>query len=322
MATDAGVTGDAVHTRELSKAVRFDHYGDQDVLYVADVETPTAVAGEVVVRVRAAGINPGEAYIRSGALEARWPATFPSGEGSDLAGVVHSVGEGVTQFAVGDEVLGWSWRRSSHAQYVAVPVDQLITKPTEVSWEAAGALYIAGCTAYAAVRAVGAGRGDTVAVSGAAGGVGTVVVQLLRTRGANVIGIASQSNHDWLSEHGVVPVAYGDGLADRLRAAAPNGIDAFIDLFGPEYLDLAIELGVPRDRIETIISFERAEQLGTKAEGSGDATSTEILAELAHLVAAKRIEIPIAAAYPLDQVREAFRRLEQHHTRGKIVLIP
>lgn len=307
---------------ETAKAVRFDHYGDQNVLYVANVEIPTPPAGEVVVRVRAASINPGEAYIRSGALEDRWPATFPSGEGSDLAGVVHSVGADVTQFAVGDEVLGWSWRRSSHAQYVAVPVDQLIAKPAEVSWEAAGSLYIAGCTAFAAVRAVAAGRGDTVAVSGAAGGVGTVVVQLLRTRGANVIGVASESNHAWLTEHGVIPVAYGNGLADRLRAAAPDGIDAFIDLFGPEYLDLAIELGVPPDRIETIIAFERAEQLGTKAEGSGDATSTEVLSQVAHLVAAKRIEIPIAATYPLEQVGDAFRQLEQRHTRGKIVLIP
>ncbi len=267
------------------RAVRFDHYGDRDVLYIAEVEVPEPAAGEVVVEVRAAGINPGEAAIRAGALDAMFPATFPSGEGSDLAGVVSSVGEGVSEFAVGDAVLGWSWQRSSHAEYVAVPVDQLVAKPPELSWEIAGALYVVACTAYASARAVGAGQGDTVAVSAAAGGVGTVVTQLLRSRGATVLGIASESNHDWLRAHGIVPVTYGDGLADRLRAAAPNGIDAFIDLFGPQYLDLAVELGVAPERINTIVSRDKAKELGTKVEGSGDASTVQVLAEMAALVA-------------------------------------
>ena len=251
----------------MARAVRFDRYGDRDVLYVADVAVPEPAVGEVVVEVRAAGINPGEVAIRSGALQARFPATFPSGEGSDLAGVVSAVGEGVTEFAVGDEVLGWSWRRSSHAEYVAVPVTQLIDKPAGLSWAVAGSLYVVGCTAYAAVRAVRAEQGDTVAVSGAAGGVGTVVVQLLRTKGATVLGIASLPHHEWLAAHGVIPVSYGDGLAERLRAAAPKGIDAFIDLFGPQYVQLAVDLGIAKDRIETIISREKAQELGTKARG-------------------------------------------------------
>ena len=213
----------------MARAVRFDRYGDRDVLYVADVPVPEPAPGEVVVEVRAAGINPGEAAIREGALHARFPATFPSGEGSDLAGVVSTVGAGVTEFAVGDEVLGWSWGRSSHAEYVAVPVTQLIEKPAELSWEVAGSLYVVGCTAYAAVRAVDAGQGDTVAVSGAAGGVGTVVVQLLHTLGATVLGIASLPHHEWLVAHDVIPVSYGEGLAERLLAAAPSGMDAFIE---------------------------------------------------------------------------------------------
>ena len=167
----------------MARAVRFDHYGGRDVLYIADVEIPKPSEGQVVVEVRAAGINPGEAAIRSGALEKVFPATFPSGEGSDLAGTVSSLGEGVTEFAVGDEVLGWSWQRSSQAEYVAVPVDQLIRKPPSLSWEVAGSLYVVGCTAYAAVRAVDVHPGDTVAVSAAAGGVGTVVVQLLGQKG-------------------------------------------------------------------------------------------------------------------------------------------
>jgi hypothetical protein len=207
-------------TESGSRAVLFDHYGERDVLYVADVPMPTPDVGEVVVAVKAAGINPGETAIRSGALHDRFPATFPSGEGSDLAGIVSAVGDGVDDFTVGDAVLGFSWRRSSHAAYVSVPTTQLIHKPTELSWEVAGSLYVVGCTAYAAVRAVDAKGGDMVAVSAAAGGVGTVVVQLLALRGSHVLGIASPANDDWLRSHGAVPVPYGDGLAERLRTAA------------------------------------------------------------------------------------------------------
>jgi NADPH:quinone reductase len=305
-----------------ARAVRFDHYGDRDVLYVADVPMPVPAAGEVVVAVRAAGINPGETSIRSGALAARFPAAFPSGEGSDLAGVVTAVGDDVAAFKVGDEVLGFSWTRSSHATHTGVPTTQLIRKPRELSWEVAGSLAIVGCTAYAAVRASGAKKGETVAVSAAAGGVGSVTVQLLRVRGAEVLGIASPANADWLSAHGVTPVAYGDGLADRLRAAAPNGIDAFIDLFGPDYVQLAVDMGIPPERVETIIAFEKAGELGTKADGSGSASTVEVLTEIADLVASGAIEVPIAATYPLDQVRAAYEQLEKRHTRGKIVLIP
>jgi NADPH2:quinone reductase len=306
----------------MPRAVRFDHYGGIDVLYLADVPMPVAGDGQVVVQVKAAGINPGEASIREGYLDAQFPSTFPSGEGSDLAGVVTAVGDGVSAFSAGDEVLGWSWDRSSHAEFVAVPAGQLITRPAGLAWPVAGAMYVVGVTAYAAVRAVSVQPGDTVAVSAAAGGVGAVTVQLLRTKGANVIGIASAAHHEWLTALGVTPVAYGDGLADRLRAAAPGGIDAFIDLFGPEYVKLAVELGIARDRIETIIAYAAAQEYGTQAAGSSDATTTEVLAEMTGLVASGQIEIPIAATYPLDQVQQAFTELEQRHTRGKIVLIP
>jgi NADPH:quinone reductase len=305
-----------------SRAVLFDHYGGRDVLYVADVPMPTPAAGEVVVEVKAAAINPGEAAIRSGALQDRFPATFPSGEGSDLAGIVVAVGDGVDDFAVDDAVLGFSWSRSSQATHAAVPVSQLIHKPPELSWEVAGSLYVVGCTAYAAVRAVDAKAGETVAVSAAAGGVGTIVVQLLALRDALVLGIASPSNAEWLQSHGAVAVPYGEGLAERLKAAAPDGIDAFIDLFGPEYVQLAVDLGLPRDRIETITSFEKAQELGVKADGSGTASTPEVLTEMAGLVASGAIEIPIAATYPLDRVADAFEELERRHTRGKIVLIP
>jgi NADPH:quinone reductase-like Zn-dependent oxidoreductase len=309
-------------TETRARAVRFDQYGGLDVLHVADVPMPEPGEGEVVVAVRAAGINPGEAAIRAGQMHAMYPATFPSGQGSELAGVVTEVGEGVTEFAVGDEVLGFSFTRSSHATHTAVPTSQLVAKPPQLSWQVAGALYMPCCTAYAAVRAVAPRPGETVAVSAAAGGVGSVVVQLLAAQGVKVLGIASARSTDWLAAHGATTVPYGDGLRERLADAAPEGVDAFIDLFGPEYLDLAIDLGVPPERIETIISFARAQELGTKADGSGTASTKEVLAEMTARVAAGEIEIPIAATYRLDEVAEAFAELEQRHTHGKIVLIP
>lgn len=305
-----------------ARAVRFDRYGGRDVLYVADIDVPTPAAGEVVVEVRAAGINPGEAAIRSGAMHDMFPATFPSGEGSDLAGVVTAVGPGVTAFSVGDEVLGFSFERSSHATHTVVPVTQLIRKPAELSWEVAGSLYVVGATAYAAVRAVAPQPGETVAVSAAAGGVGSVTVQLLGLRKARVLGIAGPDNAEWLRAHGVVPIAYGDGLSDRLLEAAPGGIDAFIDLFGPDYVQLAVDLGVAPDRIDTIISFQKAAEVGAKTEGSTDASTPEVLAEIADLIAAGTIDFEIAATYPLDRVADAYAELEKRHTRGKIVLLP
>jgi NADPH2:quinone reductase len=308
----------ATHTR----AVRFDSYGGPDVLYVTDIDRPVPAAGEVLVEVRAAGINPGEAAIRSGALHEQFPATFPSGEGSDLAGVVVEVGDGVGDFAVGDEVLGFSFTRSSHATHTAVPADQLIHKPAQLSWEVAGSLYVVGATAYAAVRAVAPHSGETVAVSAAAGGVGSLVVQLLALRGVRVLGIASAGNAEWLREHGVEPVEYGDGLADRLRRAAPDGVDAFIDLFGPDYVQLAVDLGVPVERINTIISFAKAAEVGAKAEGSAEASTPAVLQEIAGLIASGELDFDVAATYPLDRVVEAYRELEQRHTHGKIVLLP
>jgi NADPH2:quinone reductase len=306
----------------VPRAVQFDEYGGLDVLTVREVELPSLGKEDVLVEVKAAGINPGEASIRKGLLAEKWPSTFPSGQGSDLAGVVKEVGIDVIGFAPGDEVLGWSWDRSSQAEEVVVPAEQLIAKPTDLSWEAAGSLYVVGVTAFAAVRAVDISEGDTVVVSAAAGGVGTVTVQLLKVRGANVVGLASEDHHDWLREKGVTPVTYGEGVLQRILEATPDGIDAFIDLYGPEYVELAIQLDVPPAKIETIIAYEKAQEVGAKMEGSSDATSPEILKEMAELVAAGKIEIPIAATYPLDEVREAFEQLEDRHTLGKIVLVP
>ncbi len=306
----------------MAKAVRFDRHGGIDELYVADVPAPEALPGRVVVEVKAAGTNPGEAAIREGKLSKVAPSTFPSGQGTDFAGVVVARGDRVASFDIGDEVVGWSEERSSQARLVSVPAEQLVPKPPAVSWEVAGSFFVVAVTAFAAARAVSAGPGDTVVVSAAAGGVGSITVQLLRIRGAEVIGLASEANHAWLRSVGVTPLDYGPGVADRVRAAAPDGVDAFIDLYGPEYLELADELGVDHDRVNTIISFTRAGELGMKAEGSSTASSPEVLSEMLGYVADGRITVPIAGAFPIEDVRAAYEELEQRRTRGKIVLLP
>ncbi|HEV3134090.1 MAG TPA: NADP-dependent oxidoreductase [Acidimicrobiia bacterium] len=307
----------------MPRAVRFDRYGDVDVLNVVDVERPVPGPRQVLVRVKAAGMNPGEASIRKGLLAERWPATFPSGEGSDFAGVVEEVGPDVEGVQVGDEVIGWTDQRASHAEFVVAPAEHLTPKPAGVSWEAAGGLFVAGATAYAAVRAVGPSAGDTVVVSGAAGGVGSLAVQLAVLAGATVIGLAGESNHQWLLEHGVIPVAYGDGVVDRIREVTDGHVDAFIDTFGGGYVQLAVEeLGVTPDRIDTIIDWDAAQRYGAKTEASAAGASADVLAELARLIDEGRLEVPIAKVYALDDVRDAYRELEQRHTRGKIVLEP
>jgi NADPH:quinone reductase-like Zn-dependent oxidoreductase len=305
----------------MPKAVRFEEYGGVDVLQVADVRRPEPGPGQVLVRVKAAGINPGEAKIRAGLMHARWPATFPSGQGSDLAGIVAQAGPGVTGFTAGDEVLGYTDSRASQAEYVLAEAANLTAKPAGVPWEVAGSLFVVGATAWAAVRAVALAAGDTVVVSGAAGGVGSVAVQLARRAGATVIGLASPANHDWLAGHGVIPVSYGDGVAGRIRQAAAQ-VDAFIDTFGADYVQLALDLGVEPSRVDTIVRFDAVERYGVKAEGSAVGASAAVLAELAGLIAAGELEIPIAATFPLGQVRDAYRLLEGGHIRGKVVLIP
>ena len=304
----------------MPKAVRFDDYGGIDVLRIEDVPRPVPAEGEVLVQVKAAGINPGEAKIRQGMLHERWPATFPSGQGSDLAGVVAETGPGVSGFSAGDEVIGWTDSRASQAEYVLAEAGHLTAKPAGVPWEVAGALFVAGVTAYAAVRAVGLTPGDTVVVAGASGGVGSIAVQLARRAGATVIGLASEAHHAWLTAHGVIPVSYGEGVADRIREAAST-VDALIDTVGGDYVRLAVDdLGVAPARVDTIVRFDLVDKYGIKAEGSAAGASAATLAELAGLVAAGELEVPVTAAFPLAEVQDAYRRLDQGHVLGKIVL--
>jgi NADPH:quinone reductase-like Zn-dependent oxidoreductase len=307
---------------QKNHAVRYDHFGDVDVLYVAELPKPSPKAGEVLVRVKTAGINIGEASIREGKLQKMYPSTFPSGQGSDFAGIIEQVGDGVGNFKAGDEVIGFSNGRNSQAEYIVVPEDQLVMKPGDVSWEAAGGLFVAGTTAYAAVEAVGLKSGDTVIVSGAAGGVGSIVVQLAKKLGADVIGLAGEHNHQWLKEHGVTPVSY-EGDRRQTLAKALNGkkADAFIDTSGDGYVELAVKMGIRSDRIDTIIDFDAAQRHRVKTDGNSKGGNAEVLGKIADMVGKGDVEVPIAKTYPLNRVKQAYKELEKHHTHGKIVLV-
>ncbi|HEY4021318.1 MAG TPA: NADP-dependent oxidoreductase [Pseudonocardiaceae bacterium] len=320
------------------KAVRFDHYGGVDVLDVREVDDPAATPGRVVVKIRAAGANPGDIYVREGLAEEAWALrarlsgrasdapqramTFPAGQGTDLAGEIVAVGDGVERWHVGDEVLGWSSERISHAELAAVPAGHLVAKPANMSWEVAGSMYVAPMAALASIEAVSPIPGETVVVSGAAGAVGVVAVQLARHGGAAVIGLTRQTNHAWMRGHGVTPVTYGDGQAARIRSAAGERVDAFIDTYGAGYVDLAHELDVPAKRINTVVDFHAALDGRANMAGTNDAGGTAGLQRLADLVVTGELEIPIAVTYPLTDVRKAYQQVAEQRTLGKIVLIP
>ena len=232
-------------------------------------------------------------------------------------------GDGVDDFQVGDEVIGFTDNRASQAELVVIDAENATPKPAGVPWEVAGALYVVGATAYAAVRAVNLSDGDTVVVSGAAGGVGSLAVQLARRAGATVIGLASEPNHEWLRGHGVIPVTYGDGVAERIREAAPDGVDAFLDTDRRRLRGARAGAGRgpgPHRHDRRLLGAGQIRRQGRGQRRRARAPQT--LAELAALIDEGALEVPIAATYPLDQVRDAYAELERNHTRGKIVLVP
>jgi len=224
--------------------------------------------------------------------------------------------------SLGEEVIGFTDDRASHAEYVLVEAANLTPKPPEISWEVAGALFVAGATGYAAVRAVAPAPGEVVVISGAGGGVGVFAVQLAVRTGARVIAVASERHHAWLRERGAVPVTYGDDVRQRISAAAQGmPVVAFIDLVGDGYVDLALDLGIAKDRINTVIDFAAIAKYGVKGDGGAAASNAETLAELAAAIAAGELVVPIQNTYPLAEVREAFTELEAGHVAGKIVLV-
>lgn len=306
----------------MPKAVQFDRYGDLDVLNVAEVERPQARPGRVLVRVVTAGTNPGEIAIREGQLDEQFPTDFPSGQGTDFAGEAAELGDGVGGPGVGTAVIGWSEERSAQAEFVSVPAEQVVPKPEALDWDVAGAFFTVATTATACVRAVDPQPGDTVLIAGASGGVGSLVSQLVSRTGASVVGVAGSSHQDYVRSLGATPISYEDDMRDALGRAAPDGIDAVIDTTGKGYVDLGIELGVEPGRINTIIDFPAASQHdGVRADGGYSIESpADVVSEVADLVAAGEVRIPIAATYDLDDVREAYARLEEGHSGGKVVL--
>jgi NADPH:quinone reductase-like Zn-dependent oxidoreductase len=309
----------------MPRGVRFEQYGGVEVLNVVDVDPPELGEGQLLVRVKAAGINPFESKLRRGFFEGQIPVSFPAAQGSDLAGVVEAVGPDVDDFSPGDEVLGTTAKRGSHAELALTSQARVVPRPAALPWEVAGGLWTVATTAYATVAAVGAGAGELVVVAGAAGGVGGLAAQLAHHRGARVIGVAGERNHEWLRSRSIEPLAYGDGLAERLtKAAAAHGqvITALIDTVGQGYVELALELGVAPQRINTIADYEAGSKYGVKSDGGAAAASTEVVEEVVQLLADGELELPIARAFPLEQVREAYRLLEGAHPPGKIVLIP
>lgn len=315
----------------MSEAVVASAYGGPEVLSVIDVAVPEPGPGQVRVAVRAAGVNPFDYKVYSGAFGTD-PAKLPLRLGSEAAGVVTAVGADATGPAgpvrVGDEVIVYR-ASGAYAAELVVPASSVVPKPAGLSWEQAGGLMVAGVTAVHVLEAVGLGEGETVLVHGAAGGVGLVAVQLAAARGATVIATASPAKHELLRELGAVPVAYGPGLADRVRAAAPEGIHAAADLVGTdEAVDVSVELVADRSRIATIAGFERGARAGIKLLGGGPgadpgtAIRQAARLQLTEAVAAGRLRVLVASSHPLREAAAAHRESMAGHTTGKIVLVP
>jgi len=298
--------------------VRYDRFGGIEGLWIDDVPAPEPGDGQVVVRVEASCINPGSLSALHGA---------PYVPARDLAGTVVAVGAGAGPdapegIAVGDQVLGWVQDWAAHAELVALPARQTIPKPEGLSWDVAGSLFVTPMAGLASIQAVAPQEAEVLVIAGASGGVGFTAAQLARRAGVTVIGIAGPASADRLRAHGIVPVSYGEGVADRIRAAADGRIDAFIDAAGSGSVDLALSLGVSPHRINTVVDHQAAREKGVKARGTMDAGGTASLRELAALAAAGELAVPIASTWPLAQVQEAYHALAGERPAGRVVLHP
>ncbi|MEJ8545064.1 NADP-dependent oxidoreductase [Brevibacillus borstelensis] len=299
------------------KAAAFSTFGPPEVLQVVEFADPQVGADQVRVRVKAAGVQPFDWAVRSGWSPPYYPVKFPQILGNEFAGVIDQVGENVTGYSVGDEVLGWSLL-SCYAELVVVSADQIVAKPKEMPWETAGVMSASGQTAHTALEELGVGEGDTVLIHAAAGGVGTFSVQLARAWGATVIGTASQINHEYLRSLGAIPVAYGDGLLERVKALAPGGVDAALDAVGGEALPVSVKLVENKARIGTLVDFDRAEELGVRSIRSQ--RSRARLQELVGLYTQGLLSIHIWKSFSLDHAADAHREAETGHVRGKVVI--
>lgn len=298
------------------KAVVIDEFGGPGVLHVADRELPEPGAGQVRVRVRASGLNPMDRKVRSGEMQQMFPTELPTVLGVEVSGTVDAVGPEVDGLTVGEEVLGFA-DGGGYAEYALATT--VAPKPAELGWATAAALPVAAAMAQSVLDQLEVTQGETVLIHGAAGGVGTVAVQLAVARGAGVIGTASEANHDYLRGLGAVPVVYGKGLVERVRAVAPDGIDAVFDVAGKGALPDSIELRGGKSRIVTIAD---PEAFGLDIPfSSGGERDAEALAELARQAADGRLRLTVAETYPLEEAQAAHEVLDTGHGRGKIVLL-
>jgi NADPH:quinone reductase-like Zn-dependent oxidoreductase len=286
----------------MMKAAAFTTPGGPDVLSVMELPTPEAGPGEARIRVKAAGVQPYDLAIREGWSPPGTPEGFPRVPGNEFAGLVDQVGTGVQDVKAGTEVVGYT-RLTAYAEYVVVPSDQITPKPANMPWDVAGGFPASVMTPHIALEELAVGEGDTVLVHAAAGGVGTVAVQLARIAGATVIGTASEANHDYLRSLGVTPVAYGEGLEDRLRAAAPQGIDAVLDGAGGDTLAASLNLIKDRNRVITLVEHERAAELGIRL--TPFKRSAARLAEAARFYEEGRLRIHVRQTFPLSHAAEA-----------------
>jgi NADPH:quinone reductase-like Zn-dependent oxidoreductase len=296
-------------------AAGFTEHGGPEVLRLIELATPRAGAGQVRVRVRAAGVQPYDCAVRAGWTPPGVGPERPLVPGNEFAGVVDEVGAGVTDVAVGAEVLGFG-QLGAYAEHVVVPADQVTAKPAGMPWEVAGGFSAAAQTAHIALGEIRPAPGETVLVHGAAGAVGGVAVQLAIAAGATVVGTARPGNHAYLRELGAVPVAYGDGLAGRLKEAAPHGVDAVLDGAGGAALDLSLDLVADRRRVLTLVDHGRADELGISV--TPYARSRERLAALAGRA---DLRFLVRRTYPLARAADAHREVETGHGRGKVVLL-
>jgi NADPH2:quinone reductase len=306
-------------------------YGGPEVLSIADEPVPPPGPGEARIEVRAAGVNPIDWKAYSGMFGTD-PARLPIRLGSEAAGVVTAIGPDAIgpagPISVGDEVIAYPAAGAYAAELVA-PGHSLVPRPPALDWAQAAGLMVTGVTAWHALAAAGVGEGDTVLIHGASGGVGVMAVQLATARGARVVATASPQRHGFLDGLGAVPVAYGDGLAERVAAAAPDGIDAALDLVGTdEAIDVSLAFVADRDRIATIAAFARGPKAGIKLLGGGPGADpgTEIRdaarLELARLAQDKTLQVVVSQAFPLAEVADAHRAIMTGHATGKIALIP
>ncbi|WP_193045512.1 NADP-dependent oxidoreductase [Mycolicibacterium baixiangningiae] len=305
----------------MPRTAQFPDYGDPDVLELVDAPPPTPGPRQVRISVRAAGVNPIDWKIIAGFMREQVPLDLPAGAGSDVAGVVDEIGSEVTEWAVGDEVLGVS-TTPSFSEYALAEADDLVRKPDGMRWEVAGSLAGAGGTAYAVLQKLGVEAGETLLIHASAGGVGTFAVQLVNARGIHVIGTASERNHDYLRSIGATPVTYGDGLRERVHEAAPQGIDAVLDASGRGEIPLSIELTGDPARVLSLVAFDAADTgIQLHVGGAGSALGNA-LRELVALIEQGRLTVSISHTYPLEEVAAALDASRTGHLNGKLVIVP